>query len=420
MVIHFADGRFDAGIPEFAWTYAFRINAGLVERTVRIGRAIDSEASNLRITLQTEGTLANRTVVAAVTLGVKSAGASVGRADVHADAVRARLVTGAVRVGVTSGELAFYVRISVVSRSARAHWLVVDDSAFGVGTAIARIGAYSPHASLVGGTIRVRRAFSDLQDVRRRFARSATAADIPTGAHAYQCSHRFGRFHLTLSGLLAGIDGGTWIFTSCVQAGQRRRTVGIYSTFRTRLRTTFHVRVSEESEGTSAQRQMVTNGALGSGGARIIVQTRVDALSVDARSVGRAVVVAAASHYVAAIFWISSVSAQAATFRSVSVHVALRVQSARIVHEARIDAVSVNASLSGLAFRVGAASDGAACDVGISFKAFLARTDGSVVLNKALRVLTAVTRISAQAIDAGLVGRAVVVRRATGRHRYDN
>lgn len=134
------------------------------------------------------------------------------------------------------------------------------------------------------------------------------------------------------------------------------------------------------------------------------VDARVNALSVNASPIRGAVVVAATSDDSATNIWISSVSASAATLSSVARGVTFGMSSARVIDQTGIDAVAIDASLSRIAFGVASAANCVTSDVGIAFIAFSAGANRPMVLHKAVGVVATVTRIAAHSIDAGLRG----------------
>jgi hypothetical protein len=223
---------------------------------------------------------------------------------------------------------------------------------------------------------------------------------------------------LALSWSLARFQLGARILTFVVDAGEFSRTLAVFSTFGLLFLLAVDVRVAEVSAGASAEGDVVLHATLSSRRARVVVHARVDTLGVDTLPVGRTVAVGGTPDDSTSLQWISSITAAAATFGAVLVDVTLGVDSARIFNQTRIDAVAVDARLSRLAFGIDSAAHVSTRYVGVTLETFLARTDGSMVLDEASRVGAAVTRIATEPIDASFVGGTVTVRGTTRRNWY--
>jgi hypothetical protein len=77
----------------------------------------------------------------------------------------------------------------------------------------------------------------------------------------------------------------------------------------------------------------------------VVVNTRVDALRVLAPFVGWTIVVAAASNHVTSVSWIATVTAQASTLSVITKGVTLSIVSARVILDTRVDAMGIDARL---------------------------------------------------------------------------
>lgn len=84
----------------------------------------------------------------------------------------------------------------------------------------------------------------------------------------------------------------------------------------------------------------------------MLVDTRVNTLSVDTRAVIRTVVIASTADYQTSIIGISSVTALAATFWAAGNCETLCIRSARIFYDTRIQAMAVDTGLTRFAFRI--------------------------------------------------------------------
>lgn len=416
-MVNFAYGRMLARVVEGARIHAQGVYARFVSRAIGICGTVHAKASHFRISFEPVRAFAIGSVVSAVAFGVGPARASVGSTHVHANAIDARSMSRTIRIGSASDLFAFHVRVTVVSLFARAHRFVVDHSALRVRTAIARVNANVSNASLIRRTIRIRSTFSDGLNGGRGPAGTASAAGVSFGANANHGADGLGGFDFASGRSFARADGQARIFTTRIQASQFGSAIGVDPALGLGQGAAFHVRIPDKTHGAPTKRQMIPDGTFGPRRTRIVIQARIDALSVYAGSIRRAIVVASASDDKATISRIASVSAQAPAFGSASYRVTLGVETARVVYKARIDTIRVDASFSRCAIGIGSATDRVASHVGIPFVSFFARANGPVVLNEALSICSAVTRISTQSVNASFVRRTVVVRAAARRHR---
>lgn len=95
----------------------------------------------------------------------------------------------------------------------------------------------------------------------------------------------------------------------------------------------------------------------------------------------------------------------------IAIDEAFGVDTARISHQARINAVAVDACFTGFTFRIGTATYGPASDVRVASVSCFTRTDRSVVLYQAGRIWTAGARIPAKTVYASFIRRTVTTRK---------
>lgn len=165
---------------------------------------------------------------------------------------------------------------------------------------------------------------------------------------------------------------------------------------------------------------MILHPALSIRRARIIVNTRINTLRVDTLPIPRTITIGNTSNNDTPTKRISSIPAQTSTLRLIPINVTFSIDSARILNQARVDAVSVDAGFSRVAFRVGATADSVASDVGIAFEAFFTRADRAVVLDEAGAVGAAIAWVATEAVDACFGGRTVGVGGTAGGDRDDD
>jgi hypothetical protein len=199
------------------------------------------------------------------------------------------------------------------------------------------------------------------------------------------------------------------IFAFVVDTGQCLRTVGVVDALEFNFWFAVDVRVPNKTWWALADSHMVLGETLGAWRTRIVVQARIDTLFVDATLIRWAVVVAETSDDSAHVTWISAVSAQALAFGNIIAHETLCVHSARVVDQARRHAVGVDTCLVRFALGVASTTDSSAGDVRISFVAFAARTDGTMTFDGTFGVSSAVAGVSALIVDASLHFRALAV-----------
>lgn len=235
-------------------------------------------------------------------------------------------------------------------------------------TAVTWVPADSVDTSLIFWAFFVHHASSHLYGLHR-MAGTASAADITRWTHADHGPDRYRSNHDTFGRSVTRFQYHARILTFVVQTGKSGWTFWILPTLWLWFWLAVDVRVSFKTISASAQSDVVVHQTFGSGRTRTIVDARVDTLRVPALSISRTVAVRYTSDDVAPFKWISSVTAETSALSSVLVYVTFGIDAARIFDQARIDAVSVNTSLSRLAFRIDATTDCVTGDVRIAFEA---------------------------------------------------
>ena len=148
-----------------------------------------------------------------------------------------------------------------------------------------------------------------------------------------------------------------WIPADSVEARPLRRTVRVDPALRSRHGDTPRIRIPRVTGWAPTDRPVIHHPALRSFGARIPIDARVHALSVDAGERQGTVPVRPTSDESAGSPAVSFVSRQASALGAVSLRVTFGVRGARVVHETRVDAVAVVAGAVVGAVVVRAASD---------------------------------------------------------------
>jgi hypothetical protein len=154
---------------------------------------------------------------------------------------------------------------------------------------------------------------------------------------------------------------------------------------------------------------MVQDLALGMRRARVVVDAGIDTLHIDASVIARTVAIAVAANNPASIQRIAMVAFAAMAVSHVVVREALGVGAARVCDQARVYAVVVLTGLIDCTLTVVLALNRIACDFRVALVALLARADRLVVPYVADGVGPAIARIATLSIDAGVVVAAIVV-----------
>ena len=146
----------------------------------------------------------------------------------------------------------------------------------------------------------------------------------------------------------------------------------------------------------------------------ILIDTRIDTVLVSARLVSGTLRVSAASDQFTAHKWISFISRQTPAVGSVEGGVALSKSATRIIDQAGVDTLSLDAGLSVTTLTVRLTSYGLTANLRIANIARGTDTGGSVVHSEALGSGAAVTRVFALSVDAGLAIGTVVISGTAG------
>lgn len=233
---------------------------------------------------------------------------------------------------------------------------MVPDPALGIRSAVARVDALAVQASPVRRTLGVR-GTRDGGHRRQDLASAASAAHVTGGTFANHRPHRQRIDDHAFGRPFARFQGGARVLAHVVETGQLRRTIGVLLALGLRFLSASHVRVAHQSRRATAQGEMILHFALGLRRTRMVVHARVDALAVDARTVVRTIVVAAAADHQAPVVRVTAVTALAPALRTAGDRETFGVRSARVFHYARVQTMAVDARLTGFAFRVSLASD---------------------------------------------------------------
>ncbi len=201
-------------------------------------------------------------------------------------------------------------------------------------------------------------------------------------------------------------------------ADGRHRTVLVLDALRRGDRRAEVERVAGVADVAAALRHVRSHQTLGVGRrAGVLPDAGAVAVAAVAGLLLRALVVGPAADRLAALVGggVRLEALQAAALGAVLLGVALRVHSARVGDQAGVDAVALDADLGVGALAVAVAAGRLAADLRVSDGARRAAADGPVVLDGAVGVGAAVARVLAQAVDAGLARRTLVVLRASRR-----
>jgi len=147
----------------------------------------------------------------------------------------------------------------------------------------------------------------------------------------------------------------------------------------------------------------------------ILIDTRIDTVLVSAGLVSWTLRVSAAADNFTAHEWISFISRQTAAVCSVEGGVALSKSATRVIDQAGVDTLSLDARLSVATLSIRLTSDGLAGYLGVAHIARGTHAGGSVVHSEALGSSAAVAGILALSVDAGLSIGTVVISGAAGR-----
>lgn len=210
---------------------------------------------------------------------------------------------------------------------------MIDDFANGVRSARARISTHRVDAGSLRWTVIVLGAF-DLEDRLGSLTSTASAADISAGAHAHHGAYRMCRQNPAFGRFCARMYDQTRILTLVAETGEFVRTVAVLPTFGPDFRLAVDVRVTGEAGWATAYRQVIEDSAFRAGRARIVMNARIDALHVDARVIPGTIAVAVAADDTATIQRIAIVAFAAAAIGHVIIGEAFAVDAcARLIRD---------------------------------------------------------------------------------------
>lgn len=189
---------------------------------------------------------------------------------------------------------------------------MIDNVAYGVGPARARIAADRIHARSFRRAIIVLGAL-DLDDRRGSTAGTTTTADVAARAHAHHGAYRMCGQYPTLGRFRARLYNWTRVLTPVAETGERIRAIAVLSALGSFLRPAIDVWMAGEVRRTAAYRQMVQHPALGAWRAWVVVYTRINALHIDARVIARTITITVAADHAATVQRIAVVAVAAAT-----------------------------------------------------------------------------------------------------------
>lgn len=279
---------------------------------------------------------------------------------------------------------------------------MVLNSALSIRATIAGISADSVNTRPVRGTLRVADTTADIPNRFRRFARSASTAHVTIGTDTDHRTQWHRWHHFASRWTIAWLQGPTRIHASSIYAGQMRGAIAVQSAFRLWFWSTIHVWVTNHSRGTSADGHVIVRAAFGTSRAGVVVHARIDTLRVLALLLRWTVAVAATANHVTTLIRISSISISAATLSLIAGDITLAVLSARIVDQARINAHAVDTRFPGVTLGIRSTSHSSASGLRVALIARFAAAHGTMILDVALGVNSAITWISALSVYACL------------------
>ena len=415
MVLHNALGGRHTRIGDGAGRDAVAVEAGLVRRTVHVRPALDGKAGNVGVAFEAGGTAADRLVADGLAGGLAAAG-QVTRTT-HRPTF---LVDTGVRVEavVVHGALdleAGHVRVALVAVLAGAHWLVLDDATEGVLTTGTWIHTDLVDARVSFATIIVCRAAG--KNRRERLAARVVGADVAVGTGADHGSHRQGVDHRARGRAGARVEGFAEQDALAVEAGVLGRAVLVLDTLGCGDGQAGHQRVASEAERAAALSLVVSDKTVCIFSTWILVETRINTILISAGFVLRTLGVSATADDFTGNKRIPLVAGDTLTVGLVAGGVALGEPAARVLHQARVHALPVEAGLSVPAVVVALATNRLAGNQRISDVARRTGTNRSVGLYEALGIGPTITGVHALAVDAGLAVGTVVVPGAARRVR---
>lgn len=292
MVGHATGGWLLARV-EAAGAHAALVDAAAVSGAGVVRCAADGYALSARVAPGARGAVAHGLVAHALAHGLLAARLVVGAAHGGALPVATGVRRGAVVVAVAADFVAANLWVSLVAALARAHRVVLDDVTDGVGAAHARVFAEAVEARLVGGALRVGRAAG--LDGRQQVAAATLFDDHAVGTHAKHGPDRQCVDHLADGGVVARVQHRTWVDAALVDAGELALAVAVDAALGFHDGDALHLGVSCGAGRAAAAGLVLVVDAFGGGRAGVFVCTGADALVVDAAAVARALGVSPAA-----------------------------------------------------------------------------------------------------------------------------
>lgn len=227
---------------------------------------------------------------------------------------------------------------------------MVLNSAVSVDSAVAWISTDVPVARFITWTIGISYTATDFNNGGCWLTSSASRADITFWTQAIHRSYWKSSNNLTFCRILTRLKNLTRVLAFVVEASLESWTICIFGTFQLDFSSTVNIRISYEAWWASAERHIVLHSAFCLWRARIVVDARVDTLGVDALSIGWTIAIGTTFHNLATIVRVSTVTRQTSAFCTIDINATFCIDSTRIFNDARVDAVAVNAGFTGVTF----------------------------------------------------------------------
>lgn len=395
---------------------ALHVDAGMVPGAVAVAVAAYHSAAVQRIAVVTLATPTVCFMAVGEALCVHAAAVR-HQARIHAVVVHAALVQGALAIVSALYRVAGDVRVALVAFFARADRFVIPHVAASVGAAVARVPALPIDAGFVLRALVVTGAGTDGGYLNW----SADSIDVggpAFGTGAGHSPHRNGVEDIASGVLLARSNHRTRIDALVLDAHQFLTAVDVNSAlWFIEFRPMFTVRVritSGKVLRAATSRQMVLNVADSILSARRVLDARIHAASTVASQVSRTVVVSGTLCSLTVHFRVAEVARTTATNRAMILPVALSVDGALVLQDARVYALTVVTGGCVVTLAVRLAVQFEATQLRISRVSRRTHTGWVMVRDVALRVGTAIARIDALTVGTGCVARAIAVRVTLG------
>ncbi len=417
MVHHNALCRLTAGVRDRTGVDTVVVLTRLLRGTIQVRPTINGEARHFGISGQAGRACADGSMTHRRADRLSAAGHVAGPAHRSALLVAAGVAVQTVVVCAALDLEAGHVGVALEALLAGAHRLMVDHATEGVLATRARVLADAVDAGIRLTTLVVRAAAG--QDGGESFTTGVLVADIAVGTGADHGAHRQGVDDGTAGGLAARAQRYAERLALAREAGVLGRTVLVLHTLRQGDRNALHVGIASKANGAAALRLVVGHQTFSIARAGILLQAGIDAVPVAAGLVQRTLWIrpAANNHAAGRGERIPLVARQTATVGLVAFRVALRKPAAGVLHQAGIDALPADASLSIATIVVRLAADRLAGNLGIADEAGRTDADRVMIFHKALCALATVAGVDALAVDAGLAVGTVIVPRTAGRVR---